>query len=242
MFELTTCFEELSAKHCISTRHKTMNVLINIYELKYCLYGRLLGSMNIHKILQQSHNLAAECDIRENSNPGPINFRHRLEYLEPGICKPLDYYCHITDSCVLFSSLHIIKIQILYVLETLHSRRWNGILENVKNGVHSLLQFFTGYEVCIYMRPFLNALRWVSLRFWITDTNSKLNWVVSRLSDKRTIYVEISHTYGMLGFISGFRISLFWSLIKPIRMQSTQPKTIHSRWISVCPLVATSPK
>jgi len=50
-----------------------------------------------------------------NKNPDPIKYRHRLQYLEYGIWKSLDYYCHFTHSCVLFSSLHYIEIQIAYV-------------------------------------------------------------------------------------------------------------------------------
>ena len=92
----------------------------------------------------------SERDIYEVPNPGPIQFRHHLEYLEPGICKSLDYYCHLTNSCVLFSSLHNIEIDLICVLETLHSRMWNVTLENVKNGVQTLLQFVTGYEKYVY--------------------------------------------------------------------------------------------
>jgi len=28
---------------------------------------------------------------------------------------------------------------------------WNGILDNVENGVQTLSQFVTGYEVCVYI-------------------------------------------------------------------------------------------
>jgi len=38
------------------------------------------------------------------------------------------------------------------VLETLHSRMWNDILENVKNGVQTLSQFVTGYEKYMYVK------------------------------------------------------------------------------------------
>ena len=90
-------------------------------------------------------------DIREVPHLGPIKLRHRLQYLEPGICKPLDHYCHFTHCYVLFSSLHNIEIQIRYVLEALHSRMWNGILENVKIGVQTLSQFVTGYKMYVYL-------------------------------------------------------------------------------------------
>jgi len=109
------------AKHCISTHHKTLNVSTDSSEWHYCMYGLLLGSMNIHNILQQSqkHRFQND-DIREVPNPGPIKFRHSLQYLEPGICKSLDYYCHLTHCCVLFPSLHNIDIQIWYVLRRLY--------------------------------------------------------------------------------------------------------------------------
>jgi len=42
------------AKHCISTHHKTLKVSTNSSEWKYCVYGLLLGTVNIHKILEQS--------------------------------------------------------------------------------------------------------------------------------------------------------------------------------------------
>jgi len=40
---------------------------------------------------------------------------------------------------------------LICVLETLHSRLWNGILENVKNGVQTFSQFVTGYKKYVYV-------------------------------------------------------------------------------------------
>jgi len=116
---LKNCIFE--AKHSISTHHKTLNVSTDSSQWQYCMYGLLLGSMNIHNILQQSQKHRCQnADICEVPNPDPIKFRLRLQYLEPGICKSLDHYCHFTHCCVLFSSLHNIEIQISYVLRRLY--------------------------------------------------------------------------------------------------------------------------
>jgi len=37
------------------------------------------------------------------------------------------------------------------ILETLHSRKWNVILENTKNGVQTLSQFVAEYEKYVYI-------------------------------------------------------------------------------------------
>jgi len=50
-------------------------------ELKYCMHGLLLGSMNIHIILEQSQKHRCQnADIRQ---------------------VPLDYYCQLNSCCVL---------------------------------------------------------------------------------------------------------------------------------------------
>jgi len=46
------------------------------------------------------------------------------------------------------------------VLETLHSRKWNGILENTKNGVQILSQ---DINVWLRKRAFLRVLRLVKV-------------------------------------------------------------------------------
>jgi hypothetical protein len=51
---LKSCIFE--AKHSISTHHKILNVSTDSSEWQYCMYGLLLGSMNIHNILQKSQN------------------------------------------------------------------------------------------------------------------------------------------------------------------------------------------
>ena len=52
MFELTTSFEELWKKHCISTHRKTINDLINISETKFMFVRTVAG---VH---EYSQNLA----------------------------------------------------------------------------------------------------------------------------------------------------------------------------------------
>jgi len=61
-------------------------------EWKYGMYKVLLGSINFHKIYEQSltHN-CQNPDVWQVPYPRPTKFRYRWEELEPGACKHLDY-------------------------------------------------------------------------------------------------------------------------------------------------------
>ena len=54
--------------------------------------------------------------------------------------------------CIIFIFAQYWDKDLMCVLETLHSRMWNDILENVKNGVQTLSQFVTGYEKYMYVK------------------------------------------------------------------------------------------
>jgi len=93
LLDLKNCIFE--AKQCISTHHKRLDVSTDSSELKYCIYRLFLGSINIHKILQQSQT--------------PRCQKARIWQV------PLDYNCQLTNWCVLFTTLQNFGIQILYV-------------------------------------------------------------------------------------------------------------------------------
>ena len=108
--------------------------------------------MDIHNILQQSQKHRCQNDdIREVPNQVPKKFRHCLQYLEPGICKSVAYYCHLTTATYYFHLAQYGDKDLICASETLRSRMWNGILENVKNGVQTLSQFVTGYAKYVYV-------------------------------------------------------------------------------------------
>jgi len=149
----------------------------------------LLGCTNIHKIMEQSQKHRFQnADIQKIPNPGPIKFRHRLQYLEPGICKSLDYYCHLTTATYYFHLAQYWDTDSIYSSETLHSRMQNGILQNVKNGVHTLSQFLTGYEKYVYVgdHSFMCSDKWnFCWHSASTDIKPKLICMVSWLSGTR---------------------------------------------------------
>ena len=84
-------------------------------EWKYCTYKLLLGSINFHKILEQSqtHN-CQKADIRQVPYPGQTKFRYRLAYLETGACKSLDSNATL-PTVVYYASMQAFQIQIRYV-------------------------------------------------------------------------------------------------------------------------------
>jgi len=74
------------AKQRVSTHQKSDNS-----EWKFCTYKLLLGSINFHKILEQSHTLRGQkADLRQVPCPSRRKFRFRFEYFQPGACKSLD--------------------------------------------------------------------------------------------------------------------------------------------------------
>jgi hypothetical protein len=85
---------------CEITYYKILNISTNCSELKYCIYGLFLESMNIHIILEQLQT-------------------HRCQKAEIWQVL-LNYYCQLTNCCVLVTSTQTLQILIRYVFWSLY--------------------------------------------------------------------------------------------------------------------------
>jgi len=60
-----------------------------------------------HKAI--TNHRCQNADIWEVPNPGPTKFRHRLQYLGPGICISPDHHWHFTTAMYYFHLCTILR-------------------------------------------------------------------------------------------------------------------------------------